>query len=304
MPRLLPVRRLLSAAMSTITLSLAAACSPAVLLGSMQERARGGEILDVAYAPGPRHGMDIYLPAPAPSPPPVVVFFYGGGWTGGDRAMYRFAGRGLAACGVMTFIPDYAVWPQARFPRFLEDGAQAVAMARNEARRLGGDTSRLFLMGHSAGAYIAAMLALDPSWLRRAGVDPRGATAGMIGISGPYDFLPLNDPVLEAIFDPAGPETQPITYAANATAPLLLLTGAADTRVRPANTLRLAARVRQFGGRAETIVYPGLGHVGAIGALASPLRSLAPVRTDVCRFMGVPERMAARQPSIEWTPAR
>jgi len=140
-------------------------------------------------------------------------------------------GRSLAARGAMTFVPDYRVWPEAGFPGFLQDAAASVAAAREEARRRGGDVSRFFLMGHSAGAYIAAMLALDPEYLLAAGIDPKASLSGVAGLAGPYDFLPLHDPVLEQIFAPVGPRTQPITFAANASAPLLLLAGADDTTV-------------------------------------------------------------------------
>ncbi len=118
------------------------------------------------------------------------------------------------------------------------------------------------------------------------------ALTGVVGLAGPYDFLPLQDPELERIFAPVGPRTQPITFAAHARAPLLLAAGADDTTVYPANTTRLAARVRQFGGQVTTIIYPGIGHVGLVAALSSPLGFLAPVRDDVCRFLGLGNQAA------------
>ena len=276
--------------MGTLAASLLAACSPARVLGLVQPAARGGEQTDIPYAAGPRHAMDIYIPAAGPTPAPLVVFFYGGGWRSGSRSSYAFVGRALAACGMMVAIPDYRVWPEAGFPDFLKDASAAVTVAREEARRRGANPAKLFLMGHSAGAYIAAMLALDPEWLDRTS---RSALAGMVGLAGPYDFLPLRDPVLEQIFAPVGPRTQPITFAANAVAPMLLLSGNDDSTVFPANSLRLAARVRGNGGRAETIFYPGIGHVGVLAALASPLHALAPVRDDVCGFLRQPAGRSA-----------
>jgi acetyl esterase/lipase len=267
--------------------SLLTACSPARLLGSIEPSASGGEVRDIAYAAGSRHLMDIYLPAKSVAPPPVVVFFYGGNWQSGDRANYRFVGRSLAACGALVAIPDYRVWPETGIRGILKDAAASVPAALEQARRYGGDTSRLFLMGHSAGGYIAAMLALAPEYLSVAGLNQRTALAGTIGLAGPYDFLPLKDPVLEQIFAPAGPDTQPITFAANASAPLLLLTGADDTTVFPVNSQRLAAKVRATGGHADSVVYPGISHVPLIGAFAAPLRFLAPAREDVCRFLGL-----------------
>ena len=270
--------------------SLLTACSPASLLGWVQPEAPGGEVREVAYASGPRHALDIYLPATSAAAPPVVVFFYGGGWKSGERTSYRFVGRSLAACGAITVIPDYRVWPDAGFRGFLTDAAAAVAFVRQESSRRGGDPARLFLMGHSAGAYIAAMLALDPEWLAS---DTRSTLAGVVGLAGPYDFLPLRDPVLEQIFAPVGPRTQPITFAANATAALLLLTGEDDTTVYPANSERLAARVRETGGHATSIIYPRIGHVGLLGSFATPLRFLAPAREDACRFLGLHPQEAA-----------
>ncbi len=286
------MRRLVSFVAGTFTASLLTACTPGSVLGLVQPSAAGGEARDIAYAPGPRHTMDLYLPAAGEKRPPVVVFFYGGGWKSGDRASYRFVGRNLAACGAMTFIPDYRLWPETGYRGILSDGARAVAFARQEAERHGGDIGRLFLMGHSAGGYIAAMLTLDPEWLRGEGVDPRSALAGMVGLAGPYDFLPLRDPELEQIFAPVGPSTQPITFAAHAKAPLLLLTGADDTTVYPANSTRLAERVREAGGQAQVTIYPGIGHIGLVGSLAAPLRFLTPVRDDACRFLGGTRPMA------------
>lgn len=286
------MRRLLSLSAGTLAASLLTACSPARILGSIEPAAPGGEVYGVAYAAGPRHAMDIYLPANGEGSPPVVVFFYGGSWRSGERAAYRFMGRSLAGCGAITVIPDYRVWPETGFPGFLEDAAASVAAARVAAGQYGGDVSRLFLMGHSAGAYIAAMLALDPAYLAAAGVDQRTALAGLVGLSGPYDFLPLRDPVLEEIFAPVGPRTQPITFAANASVPLLLLTGASDTTVYPANSQRLAGRVRETGGRADTIVYPGIGHIGLLAGFSAPLRFLAPARADVCGFLGLRPRVS------------
>jgi acetyl esterase/lipase len=278
-------------AAATLTASLLTSCSPATVLGWVQPAAAGGEIRDIAYAPGPRHTLDIYLPPRADPSPPIVVFFYGGGWTSGDKAMYRFVGRVLASCGALAIVPDYRVWPDAGFRGFLQDAAAAVGFAREEAARRGGDPGKLFLMGHSAGAYIAAMLALDPQWLAGVGMDARRALAGVVGLAGPYDFLPLRDPVLERIFAPVGPRTQPISFAANASAPLLLASGADDRTVDPANSTRLAARVRGSGGQARVIVYPGIRHTTLLGAFAAPLRFLAPVRQDVCAFLN------------QWSPA-
>lgn len=227
--------------------------------------------------------LDLYEPeAPAPAAP-VLVFFHGGGWETGDPADYRFLGTTLAREGLRVVIPAYRLWPAAGYPAFLEDGAQALRWARD---RWPG--APLVLMGHSAGAYIAAMLALDGRWLGAVGLQPGRDLAGAIGLSGPYDFLPLRSRVLQGIFgpEPGWRDTQPIAHVTSGAPPMLLATGLADTTVRPANTTRLAAALRAAGNLVEERYYPQLGHVMTIGAFAGLLQPVAPVRRDVLEFLG------------------
>ena len=239
----------------------------------------------VPYADGDRHSLDIYRPARTDAP--VVVFLYGGGWKAGDRSMYRFVGAALADRGFLVVIPDYRVYPEVRFPAFVDDAAAAVAWTKAHVGGYGGDPGRMFLMGHSAGAHIAAMLTLDKSFLGRVGLDPDRDFTGMIGLSGPYDFLPLNDPELDMIFAPAGDlaKTQPIDYARPGAPPMLLLTGETDTIVYPRNSRGLAERMQAKGGRAVLKIYSGVGHLTIVGALSGLLAWKAPVLDDVVAFM-------------------
>lgn len=241
---------------------------------------------DIRYAPGPRGGLDIYAPRHVHGAP-LVVFFYGGSWQEGNKALYRFVGAALAARGVVTVIPDYRIYPPTRFPGFLQDGAAAVAWAHAHAGDYGADPSRLFLMGHSAGAYIAAMLALDPEWLAPHGLSPGRDVAGFIGLAGPYDFLPLTDPVLKIIFGPqAGlARTQPINFVAPGAPPAFLAAGLDDSIVDPGNSTRLARSLRQAGDAVEVKLYPGIDHMKLVGALSPWLGILAPVLPDCLAFI-------------------
>ena len=265
---------------------LLAACSPVSILNLTAPRAGVTRSSDIAYAPGPDHVLDVYAPTRRCAGAPVVVFFYGGGWESGSRKTYRFVGASLAAKGVVAVIPDYRLYPAVRFPGFMQDAAEAVAWTRDHVAQYGGDPDRLFLMGHSAGGQIAALLALDGRYLRAAGVDP-GDITGVVGLAGPYDFLPLRSSTLKAIFGPETdwPRSQPINYVTPAAPPMLLAAGTADDTVDPGNTARLAARLRQDGVAVDEHLYPGLGHKLLIGAFASPLLSFAPVRHDTLRFI-------------------
>ncbi len=242
---------------------------------------------DIAYAPGPRGKLDVYSPRHAAPGAPIAVFFYGGSWQSGDKGFYRFVGAELAARGVTTVIPDYRVYPEVRYPAFLRDNAAAVAYVKRHAAEWGADPTRLFLIGHSAGAYEAVMLGVDRRWLVEQGLDPTADVAGVIGLAGPYDFLPLRDPTLKVIFGPEDErrDTQPIAHVDGAAPPMLLLAGTADTTVDPGNSTRMAAAVRSRGGKVEARLYPGVGHVGMITSLLWPLRGRAPVLAAVVDFM-------------------
>jgi acetyl esterase/lipase len=141
-------------------------------------------------------------------------------------------------------------------------------------------------MGHSAGAQIATLLALDPVYLHAQDVAP-DTVCGVVGLAGPYDFLPLHDPELETIFGPEAerPRSQPINYVTPQAPPMLLLAGRDDTTVDPGNTLRLAAKLRGAGVSVQSGLYPRIGHAPLIGAFAWPLGFLAPARKDTIDFV-------------------
>ena len=263
-------------------------CSATGVLATLTASPKVETAKGLAYAPGPRHEIDVYRPR-APGPHPVAVFLYGGGWDSGSRQEYRFIGQTLAAEGVLTFIPDYRLYPEVRYPTFLEDNALAVRWAKDHAAAYGGDPARLFLIGHSAGAYNAVMLSVDRRWLAAVGMDPRRDLRGTVGLAGPYDFLPLQSEELKIIFGPekTRPDTQPINHVDGLAPPLLLMDDSKDKVVDPGNATRMAARVRAAGGRAQAqaVILPGLSHALILGAMARPLRFLAPVNRKVMAFI-------------------
>jgi acetyl esterase/lipase len=263
-----------------------AGCSPAAILNATVSA--DGVSIDrgIAYGNGTRRRLDVYRSSDAAGPRPLVVFLYGGSWRNGDRGIYGFVAVPLAARGAVVVVPDYRLYPEVTFPDFLDDNAQAVAWAVAHAAELGADPRRVFIVGHSAGAYNAAMLAVDPRWLTRAGLD-RAQIAGVAGLAGPYDFLPMTDPDILPVFAPVddGPASQPVNYVDGRNPPLLLLAGDMDTIVRPANTRSLAARVAAAGGAVQSKIYPDLGHIGIVTAFAPLFSRRAPVLDDVWRFI-------------------
>jgi acetyl esterase/lipase len=284
----LHVRRLLIA-----VVLLQAGCSGTQLLNTLTPTSGYRFASDIPFDRERKLTLDVYTPVVARNEP-VVVFFYGGRWREGAPADYRFVGQALAAQGFVAVLPDTRHYPQVKFPAFVEDAARAVRWTKDQIARYGGDRAKMFLMGHSSGAHVAALLALNREYLDAAGVD-RDTLKGMIGLAGAYDFLPLTAPDLRDLFGP--PErfelSQPVSFADGANPPLLLLHGADDDTVRVRNTQSLAAAVARAGGPVETVIYPQMGHAWIISTLAAPLRGRSDVLEQVAGFV---RRQAAAPP--------
>ncbi|WP_353223648.1 alpha/beta hydrolase [Salinisphaera sp. C84B14] len=266
--------------------SLLAACSGQFWANALTPRWGYDRHADIAYGDLERQTLDVYVPNEHAAGAPVVVFFYGGSWQSGNKNGYRFVGQALASRGFIAVLPDYRLYPPTTFPGFVEDGAKAVAWAQAHAADYGGNAENLFVSGHSAGAHIAAMLATDGRYLNAAGSSV-SALAGFVGMAGPYDFLPIRDPVLQEIFAPREdwPQSQPIEFVDGDEPPMLLMHGAADKTVLPKNSRNLAARVNEVGGSAELEIYPKTSHIGLIAPLVAPLRGTGSELDDFAAFI-------------------
>jgi acetyl esterase/lipase len=215
---------------------------------------------------------------------PVLIFFYGGGWVKGSADDYGFAARAYASKGFVVVVPDYRKVPQIRFPAFVQDAADAVKWTKDNIATYGGDPNRIAIAGHSAGAHSVAMLALDPQWLAAAGAP--GAVKAAVGLSGPYDFYPFTGRAVAAMGQwPRPLETQPLTYARKDAPPMMLVTGTADTTVRPKNARNLFKRLTETGAVVVKKEYAGLGHEHIAMALSLPFRGKAPVLDDSTAFL-------------------
>ncbi|QYF92242.1 alpha/beta hydrolase [Massilia sp. PAMC28688] len=279
---------LLGLAAAGIVLGALAACSP---LGALNALSPGKSLrtsAGVPYGASPRHKLDIYTPEQSVANAPVIVFFMGGNWVKGERGDYAFVGRALAARGYVVVIPDYRLYPEVTYPDFLDDSAGAVAWTAREISRFGGDPSRLYVMGHSAGAYNAAMVALDPRYLAKFGMRA-SALRGLIGLAGPYDFLPIHNPTTKPVFDfpNTPPASQPIHHVSKAAPPALLIAANDDDLVNARrNTGALANKLRAKGVTVQEVYFDGVSHTTLVASLAAPLRSLAPTLDVIDTFVG------------------
>ena len=271
---------------------LLSACSLMETFNALVPRDGFRKTADIAYGGPtvdlPRRKLDVYVPTAATSAGkrPVVVFFYGGSWDSGSKGDYLFVAEALTSQGWIAVLPDYRLYPEVLFPDFLDDAALAMRWTRDNIEQYGGDRSRIFAMGHSAGAHIAAMLTYDPQFLGRAGASPKDI-AGFIGLAGPYDFLPLKSERLKVIFGPEAnrPRSQPINFVTGKEPPALLLHGDADTIVGPHNSANLAQRIRERGGKVKLLRYPNLDHRGIVVNLAAIFRQGKPELPAIADFI-------------------
>ena len=280
------IKPILSAA-AVLVAALLSACSPLGALNAVSPAGSVQATTSIRYGADPRNMLDVYRPAANAGQAPVIVFFFGGNWVSGKREDYAFVGRALAARGFVVVVPDYRLYPQVRYPDFLVDSASAVAWTEREIAGYGGDPGKVFVMGHSAGAYNAAMLALDARWLRKQGMKP-AALRGWIGLAGPYDFLPVQNRTTRPVFHaPDTPrDSQPVNHVSSLAPPALLIAANKDSLVDPArNTGGLASKLRAVNVPVREVYYDGVSHTTLVASLSSSLRGLAPTLDAVEAFV-------------------
>ena len=280
-----PARARWHRALAAAAIALLGACAPRFAAERWVLGDRTARTSDVAYGADDRQQLDVYRPAATGARGPVIVFLYGGRWKYGTKRDYLLVGNSFARRGWITVIPNYRLFPRALFPAWVEDGASAVRWTVDNIEQFGGDPSRIVVVGHSAGAHTAALLALDEKYLRDAGVGP-GAVTGFVSIAGPVDTTWTAPDVQRLMGPPAGwPNSYPRTHVDGRGAPLLLMHGDADDVVTVGNSLRLAKRIAERGGCAPLLIYRAVGHVDIAIALGLPALVQAPVLEDLARFV-------------------
>ena len=277
--------RKITALMAAGLATLLSACQPLGVINLLVPRSGYDVHPGLAYGPDPRQTLDVYVPKGLKGPAPVLLFFYGGSWQSGNRGDYLAFGQAFASAGIVTAVADYRLYPQVKYPAFAQDAAGALAWLHGHAGAYGGDASRIFVSGHSAGAYNAVMLAAEPKFLAARGGNPDWIR-GVIGIAGPYNFLPMREPAYIDMFHGANnQESMPVKHVTGPRPPMLLLTGDADETVAPHNSDDMAAALKAHGSAVRVIRYPGVGHIGIILSLVPGFRGTTSLRQDMLDFI-------------------
>ena len=245
---------------------------------------------NLAYGDNKRHKLDIYHPKKSISitqgqDKPVIVFVYGGAWKQGKKKDYKFIAHAFTQAGYRVVIADYRLFPQVKFPNFIDDIADAIAYLDHNAKDILGDVSKgIVLMGHSAGAHTVATLATDKHYLQQRNI--RLELRALVALSGPYD-LQLDDPEVIPIFMPVTPEkiAKPARLVHANMPPVLLLHGRKDTRVKPFHTEHFANALQQAGVVHTVKWYQDMTHIKIISSIAARLRFINPTYQDIIDFL-------------------
>ncbi len=256
-------------------------------------------IENIPYKKGQLNSLDIYIPDSSKQQNnllPVVIFFYGGCWGGCPtfgKTYYQFVGQAISSKNFIAVIGDYRRFPEVRFQGIIQDSQQIVTWVKQNIDRYSGEPNHLFLMGHSSGAHLAAMLAVDKSQLN---TETYQSIKGFIGLAGAYDFLPLTESYQKTLFGPAEkyPESQPINFVTGSEPPVLLLHGRRDTTTLPENSMNLSKKIKQSGGYSRLKLYKGMNHTDILSALALPFQETETVLSDISHFITEYSRSADR----------
>ena len=261
------------------------ACSPFGMINSLANSENVMVSAEIAYGSHEKQRLDIYRPVWMEGPLPTILFFYGGSWKRGSREKYAFVGNALAQQGFVVVVPDYRLYPEVQFPVFVHDGAQAIAWITENIEKYGGLNKNIHLMGHSAGAHIAALLVLDDEYLRKFKL-ANDTLGRWVGLSGPYAFYPSKIHSVKDVFAGAlENRARPIARVGLGAPDALLIHGGQDTAVSPENSVALAERMNEIGNRAFALTYEGIGHGMTVASLTFPFTGMASTLQDAVFFL-------------------
>lgn len=266
-------------------------------------------VTDVAYGIHPRQQLDVYIPntlsdilpnTQFDTEPntqlntaacdggrqlPVLLFVHGGSWQNGSKDDYLFLGESFSKAGFVVAVINYRLAPKYVYPAYVEDTTLAIKWLYAHAADFGGDAQRLFVVGHSAGAFNAISAVNDPRFFAKYGVADHVVKAA-VGISGPYSYDFTIDPSRVAFSADAHPiDVMPNHHVRQNPVPHLLLIASKDTLVKDFNTHDMADALQAAGGQVEVVTIKNATHISIIAAVSSRLEWTANTKAVVLDFL-------------------
>lgn len=209
-------------------------------------------VRDVAYLSdgSPKHTLDVYVPD-GRSGCPVIVSFYGGGLTAGDKNEQTFIGERFASAGIVTAVVNYRLTPEVTHPAHVRDAAASIAWMKRHAGDYGADPNQLFVIGHSAGAYLAALVATDERYLAAEHLslsDIRGVVpvSAFFWVERP-DVAPVRDSRIWGADQAMWPDASPSGHLHGHVPPMLILYADGDEKWRRVQNVDAAQALQAAG---------------------------------------------------------
>ena len=242
---------------------------------------------NIPYGSLSRQTLDLYKPKTSSTQKPILIFYYGGGWKSGEKSIYHVIGAELASKGFDVIIPDYRLFPEVRFPKFVNDAALAYNWVwQNLAKK---EERPIILIGHSAGAHIAALIAYDQSYLKKFpdASNPKFKPAGFIGFAGPYAFNPVTWPTTKDIFSTIKNEdlARPVAFVNSKSPATLLFHGEKDTVVKNWNMETLSKTLKDNKVEVETNLLPNITHIDIMLNIGLPLKQQKNILEKMITFI-------------------
>ena len=270
----------IKSALVFLALPVLAGCSAVSVLNGITPSSSFERTHSVAYGEGDRAVMDIYRTTTPKEAAPTLVFVHGGSWSEGSKDIYKFLAEGFTKDGYNVVVPNYRLFPEARYPDMIADTGASIRAAREMF-----PNRPVVLIGHSAGGYNALMAVMAPEL---SGLDVCASIAGVVSLAAPTGAYPLKEEPFITIFpDRFTGQDAPMgrVDSVSGLPPFFLINGLDDTTVGPKNAEDLAVALQARGFEAKTGLYDGMDHTDVVRLLSRHFDGDSSLKDDILGFI-------------------
>ncbi len=267
--------------MGLVISAVLSSCAPVNILNTLTPSSSFDRTKNISFGSLERQTLDIYRTDRPKSGAPMLVFIHGGSWSEGNKDIYKFLAEGFTSSGYDVVVPNYRLYPVARYPDMIVDSAKAIAyMVKENPER------NFVLMGHSAGGYNMLMTMLVPKYLRTENVSLCRKIVGGISLAAPTGIIPLSEEPYITIFpDRFTGLDAPLNNVNAPTPPIFLGNGAKDKTVYPQNAKALAQKITERGGVAKVKIYEDLNHIDMVKVISRLFDGGSTLKSDIIDFI-------------------
>ncbi len=237
------------------------------------------KIKNVTYSETHGLQLDVYTPRKIKEPKKILVFVYGGNWIHGKKSIYKFFGKGMARKGMVCVVLNYRLSPKADINEMAGDVAKAVKWVKTNCASFHGDSSNIYISGHSAGGHLAAMVTTDNSYFEKLNITNPIKGTVLIDAFGldMYKYLTVSQNPMDTMYkrtftyEPANwKKYSPIYYLTKKTPAMLMFEGGKTYPVIKQLDNEFYDKLKTFQPNAQLIIVKGKSHVPMIFQFINP----------------------------------